>query len=224
MYKFHFFQNSASVLPKQWVVQWRHQSHHPDFLTLDQGEIVIVREYHNRIKCKIANAEEEIQNLVTIERLHHKRGRKNKGFISINYLQSLSSTGLPKTTVGRAILSTYNIPREILECRWFVGCVNPVEVGIWLRNDLQSSSGSYLVCQPSEIIPYIAGWPDYILVVKCLTGSEEEFYREWEEDQRHNIQHTLSTAYPTRTVKMDIMSGINQPFPPITYIRIRRTT
>uniref|UniRef100_A0A915PUC2 Protein kinase domain-containing protein n=1 Tax=Setaria digitata TaxID=48799 RepID=A0A915PUC2_9BILA len=228
-----------------YIVQWQHRSHHHDFLALDQGEIVIAREYHRRLLfyCKlwawkecikwreisyeVEGTTKEIQNLAMVQRLRRKKGCSNRGLISITYLQSLSSTGLPKTAVGRAILSAYDIPREILECRWFVGCANPVEVGIWLRNDLQSSSGSYLVCQPSEIIPYTARWPDFIIVVKCLTGnwlrSEEEFYREWEEDRKHNLKYKLSKAYPMRVIKSDPMPDTKQPLPPIAYIRIRRT-
>ncbi|VDM11786.1 unnamed protein product [Wuchereria bancrofti] len=204
-------------------VQWRHRSLHQDFLSLDQGEIVIAREYHNRMTYETKGATREIQNVVTVERLHHRKACKNKGFISIDYLQFLSSTGLPKTTVGRAILSTYDIPREILECRWFVGCINPVEVGIWLRNDLQSSFGSYLVCQPSEIIPHAVGWPDYVLVIKCLTELGE-LCREWEENQEQNFSCTFSPVYPVRAVITDTISHTSQPLPSIAYIRIKRTT
>ncbi|VDN05112.1 unnamed protein product [Thelazia callipaeda] len=150
-----------------------------------------------RVTCEMEDGTKEIQNLVMVERLHHKKGCRNKGFISVTYLQPLSSSGMPKTKVGRKIQSAFDIPREILQCKWFAGRINPVEAGIWLRNDLQSSFGSYIVCQPSEIIPHNSGWPEFILVVKCLTGSEDEFYREWEEDQKHNVKYSFSMAYPT---------------------------
>ncbi|VDN92300.1 unnamed protein product [Brugia pahangi] len=223
--KIQNFVDSIYCLKKiyQSQVQWQHRSLHQDFLSLDQGEIVIAREYHNRMTYEVKGAAREIQNVVTVERLHHRKTCKNKGFISIDYLQFLSSTGLPKTTVGRAILSTYDIPREILECRWFVGCINPVEIGIWLRNDLQSSFGSYLVCQPSEIISHVAGWPNYVLVVKCLTEMGE-LCHEWEENQEHNVSRTFSPVYPVQAIRTDTISHTSQPLTSIAYIRIKRTT
>lgn len=51
---------------------------------------------------------------------------------------------------------------------------------------------------------------------------EEEFYREWEDDQRHNVRHTFLTTYSMRAIKTDVKPDTNQPFLSIVYIRIRR--
>uniref|UniRef100_A0A914ZZE7 SH2 domain-containing protein n=2 Tax=Parascaris univalens TaxID=6257 RepID=A0A914ZZE7_PARUN len=175
------------------------------------------------VSYRLKNEKRSIQNLVRVERLIKKEGEKNTGLISVMYLEPISATGLPKTAVGRLIMSVNDVPREILEAKWFAGRMNPVEVGIVLRSEPQYSFGSYLVCQPSEILPHSARWPDYLLVVKCITGSEVQYYHEWEVNYKYNIIYGTTSSYPARAIKNDTMPGMKQPSPTVAFIRVRRT-
>ncbi|VDM46720.1 unnamed protein product [Toxocara canis] len=206
-----------------YMNRWRHRPKHPEFIVLDEGEIVIARAFHPKVSYRLNNEKRSIQNLVRVERFLKKKGEKDTGLISAMYLEPISATGLPKTAVGRLIMSVNDVPREILEAKWFAGRMNPVEVGIALRIEPQYSFGSYLVCQPSEILPHSARWPDYLLIIKCVTGSEVQYYREWEMDYDYNVKYAMTSSYPSRTIRSDTMPGTKQPSPAIAFIRVRRT-
>ncbi|CAJ0593469.1 unnamed protein product [Cylicocyclus nassatus] len=137
--------------------------------------------------------------------------------------QQVRVTDIVKKKLENRIFSAYPAAEEVASGQWWMGRISCIEAGMRLSRDPSLLMGSYAVCQPPEMEPINADeWAEFVLVVRNISGSAEQWIYEWEINHKYNQK--FGRKFKERQLGNDIIRGPPaSPIPVVAYFKIKRT-